>query len=145
MSGTRAIHEVLRASQVPRAVVADLPTTTRVRDHAKVVAYVVDGASVYALLPVSLAVNLERLSNLAGAGDIRLARDDEGLGPHAGEPIFVDARLALSHEIVVTADRVVDTVVMRWVDFARHLRPIVGDFADPPRDRVGAYRLSYRE
>jgi hypothetical protein len=34
---------------------------------------------------------------------------------------------------------------MRWTDFAKSVRPIVGKFAEPRRDRVGEFRLSYRE
>jgi hypothetical protein len=143
MSGVLAIHELLRTS---RTVVADPSTGTPVRDRAKVVVCVVDGTPVHALLPASLVVNLERLLSLTGAAEIRLEGEDEGsAGPRSAEPIFVDVRLALSPEIVFTTDTAAETAVMRWADFARSVRPIVGDFAEPPRDCVGAYRLSYRE
>jgi hypothetical protein len=145
MSDTLAIHELLRAAQVPRGVVTDSLTRRPIRDRAKVVVCVVDGTPVQALVPVSLIVNLERLLSLTGATDIRLRREDEESVPPSAEPVFVDVRLALSSEIVFTTDTAAETVVMRWADFARRLRPIVGDFAEPPRDRVGAYRLSYRE
>ena len=144
MSGTFAIHELLRTSRVARTE-ADPANWPSVPDRAKVVVCVVDGTAVPALLPASLVVNLERLLNLAGAGDIRLAGDDDGPGPLAAEPIFVDVRLALSREIVFTTETAAETVVMQWADFARTVRPIVGDFAEPPRDCVGRYRLSDRE
>ena len=142
MSGILAIHELLRTS---RTVAADSATRTPVRDRAKVVICVVDGTPVQALLPASLVVNLERLLSLTGAAEIRLGGQDEGSGPRSAEPIFVDVRLALSPEIVFTTDTAAETAVVRWADFARSLRPIVGDFAEPPRDTVGAYRLSFRE
>jgi hypothetical protein len=142
MSGILAIHELLRMS---RTVVANPSTRTLVRDRAKVVVCLVDGIPVQALLPASLVVNLERLLSLTGAAEIRLARDDEGANPPSTEPIFVDVRLALSPEIVFTTDTARETVVMQWADFARSVRPIVGDFAATPLDHVGAYRLSYRE
>jgi hypothetical protein len=100
---------------------------------------------VHALVPASLTVNLERLLSLSGAGEIRLAREDERFGPRSADPIFVDVRLAFSPEIVFTTDTATETVVLRWADFARRMRPIVGDFAGSPRDRVESYRLSYRE
>jgi len=34
---------------------------------------------------------------------------------------------------------------MRWPDFAASIRPIVGKFAETHLDKVGEYRLSYRE
>ncbi len=142
MSGTLAIHELLRTS---RTVVADPSTRPPVPDRARVVVCVVDGTPVQALLPAALVVNLERLLTLAGATEIRLGREDEGSGPDSAKPVFVDVRLALSSEIVFTTDTATETVAVRWADFARNLRPIVGDFADPPRDSVGAYRLSCRE
>ena len=142
MSGILAIHELLRTS---RTVAADSAARAPVRDRAKVVICVVDGTPVQALLPASLVVNLERLLSLAGAAEIRLGGQDEGSGPRSAEPIFVDVRLALSPEIVFTTDTAAETAVVRWADFARSVRPIVGDFAEPPRDTVGAYRLSYRE
>ena len=142
MSGTLAIHQLLRTS---RTVVTDPSTRTPVRDRARAVVCVVDGTPVHALLPVSLVVNLERLLSLTGGGEIRLGREDEGSSPRSAEPIFVDVRLALSPEIVFTTDTATETVAVLWADFARSVRPIVGDFAEPPRDSVGAYRLSYRE
>jgi hypothetical protein len=145
MLGRLAIHELLSTSQVPLRVVTDPSTPTSVREAVRVVVCVADGTPVQALLPASLSVNLERLSSLAGAGEIRLAREDEESRSSSGEPIFVDVRLAHSHEIVLTTDTSEETVVIRWNDFARSVRPIVGDFAESPRDRVGAYRLSYRE
>jgi hypothetical protein len=142
-SRTLAIHELLRTYQVPRTVVAEPSIRPRVRDRAKVVVCIVDGTPIQALVPSSLVVNLERLSRLTGGDEIRLAHEDEGFGPSAGEGIFVDVRLALSHEIAFTTETAAETVVLRWADFARSVRPVVGDFAELPGDRVGAYRLSY--
>jgi len=144
MSGTVSIHELLRASQVPHRIAADLPTRPPVRERAQVVICVCGDTIVRVMLPASKAVNLERLSSLTGGRDIRLARDDEESAPHSAELIFVDVRLALSREIVFM-DSAGTTVAVLWADFARSVRPIVGDFAESPRDRVGAYRLSYRE
>jgi len=57
----------------------------------------------------------------------------------------VDVRLAAGRVIVFATDTSSETVAVRWSDFARRARPVVGDFAEAPRDRVGGHRLSYRE
>jgi len=145
MPGILAIHEFLRTSQVPLRVVADPVVGAPVRERVAAVVCMVDGTPVLALLPASLMVNLERLLSLTGGSEIRLAREDEGCDSRSAELIFVDVRLALSHEIVFATDAYGEAMVIRWADFARCVRPITGDFAEPPRDRVGAYRLSYRE
>ena len=144
MPGRLAIHDLLRTSRVTAAA-AEPSSAAGVRDRAQVVVCIVDGTPVPALLPASLVVNLERLLNLTGADEVRLAGEDDGSGPLAAEPIYVDVRLAVSREILLTTDTAAESVVVRWADFARTLRPIVGDFAEPPRDRVGAYRVSARE
>jgi hypothetical protein len=135
-----SIHEFLRASQVPSAAIAEGARLTR--DRATVVVCIADGQPIPALVPDSLGVHLERLMSLAGAGEIRLASEDEGCARPGPGPLFVDVRLALAHEIVFATDTTDETIVVRWADFARTARPIVGDFAAPSRDRVGAYRLS---
>jgi hypothetical protein len=105
-----------------------------------------------------LAINLDRLLNLAGGTEIRLAEESERrqllpgrdpsalpLGPWYSKTVFVDVTLAAEPEIVFCAATELDASAIRWCDFARTVRPIVGRFAAPARDRVPAYRLSYRE
>jgi hypothetical protein len=141
--GTPAIQELLRASQVQGPAADD--AALRTLDRAKVVVCVVDGRRMPALLPASLAVNLERLLSLAGAGEIRLEQDDERFAEFSSDTVFVDVRLALTPVIVFVTGTAEETVAIRWAEFARTMRPIVGDFAETSRDRVGGYRLSYRE
>jgi hypothetical protein len=142
MSGIFAFKELLRVSRVPNAPVAH--ASTPCRDRAKLVLCVVDGRLTPALVPDAMGVNLERLLSLTGAGEIRFGREDDNGAP-AAEPVFVDVRLALAQEIVFTTGTAEETALVTWTDFARTVRPIVGDFAEPARDRVGAYRLSCRE
>jgi hypothetical protein len=144
MTNTHAIHELLRTSQLRRDAAGSLDRHI-LHERAKIVVCVVDGTPVPALVPASLGVNLERLLDLAGAKAIRLAHDDEWLGPRDAERIFADVRLAAGHTMVFTTNTSSETMAIRWSDFARSARPVVGDFAEPLRDRVGAYRLSYRE
>jgi len=164
-----SIHAFLRDARVPYTVVPHEPAFTAQaeaaathvpgRDWAKVVVCVVDDHPVQAVLPAPLIVNLEQLLELTGGSSVRLAHDDElpilfpgcdpgavpPFGPLYGQPIFVDVRLALEPEIAFNAGTYTEAIAMRWADFARCVRPIVGNFAQPSHDRVGAYRLSFRE
>jgi Ala-tRNA(Pro) deacylase len=117
-------------------------------DCAKVVICFVDGEPVEAVLPATSVVNLARLLELAGGTEIRLAQEDEArpaLGAPYGQAVFVDVSLAAESEIVFRAGTHVDAVSMRWADFAKAVKPIVGNFAEAARDRVARFRLSYRE
>ena len=142
MSGNLAIHRFLRTSQVPHRVVTDSALGASVRERVTAVVCLVDGTPALALVPAPLVVNIERLLSLTGGSEIRLMREGEGYGSRSTEMILADVRLALSSEIVFTTDAHAETLVIRWADFARCVRPITGDFAEPPRDRVGAHRLS---
>jgi len=169
MSGAMSIHEFLREARVPYTVVPHHPAFTAQeeaaathipgRDWAKVVVCVVDGRPVQAVLPAPLIVDLESFLELVGGSAIRLATEDElpllfpgcepgavpPFGPLYGQPIFVDVRLALEPRIVFNAGLYTEAIAMRWVDFARAVRPVVGNFSQTPHDHVGAHRLSYRE
>jgi prolyl-tRNA editing enzyme YbaK/EbsC (Cys-tRNA(Pro) deacylase) len=59
--------------------------------------------------------------------------------------VFADVSLAAEPEIVFSAGTHIDAIAMRWADFSRTVKPIVGKFAEPPTDRVPEYHLSYRE
>lgn len=169
MSATAAIHEFLREAHVPYTVVPHPPAfsaqgeaaATHVpgRDWAKVVVCFVDGEPIEAVIPAPLMVNLDRLLELTGGRAIRLAEEDElrrlfpgcdsgamsPLGPLYGQTVFADVSLAAESEIVFSAGTHVDAIVMRWPDFSRTVRPVVGRFAERSRDRVPEYRLSSRE
>jgi Ala-tRNA(Pro) deacylase len=169
MSGTSIIHEFLREAHVRYTVVPHPPAFTAQgeaaathvpgRDWAKVVVCMVDDRPIEAVVPAPLMVDFDRLLELAGGKTIRLAEEDElrqlfpgcdagampPLGPLYGQEVFVDVSLAAEPEIVFSAGTHVDAIAMRWAAFARTVRPIVGRLSAPPRDRVAAYHLSYRE
>ena len=169
MSGISRIHEFLQAAKVPYTVVPHRPAFTAQeeaaaahvpgRDWAKVVVCFVDGQPVEALLPAPFLVDFDRLLELTCGKAIRLARDEElrelfpdcepgavpPFGELFGQTVFADVRLASESEIVFSAGTHTDAIVMRWPDFARMVRPIVGRFAATPPDHVGEYRLSFRE
>jgi prolyl-tRNA editing enzyme YbaK/EbsC (Cys-tRNA(Pro) deacylase) len=59
--------------------------------------------------------------------------------------VFADVSLATEPEIVFSAGTHIDAIAMRWADFARTVKPIVGKFAVPSMDRVPEYYLSFSE
>jgi Ala-tRNA(Pro) deacylase len=169
MTGNSLIHDFLREAHVPYLVVPhpaaftapQVAAATHVTgsEWAKVVSCFVDDQPIEAVLPATLAVNLDRLRALARGVSIRLADEPEleslfpgcepgampPLGPLYGQAVFVDVALAEQDEIVFNAGTHTDAIRMRWSDFAASIRPIVGKFAEPHVDKVGEYRLSYRE
>jgi len=168
MPGTpTTIHEFLREAQVPYRVVPhraafsaqEEAAATHVpgRDWAKVVICFIDDEPVEAVVSAPSIVDIDRLLHLSGGHAIRLADEAElrrlfpdcevgampPLGPLYGQTVFVDARLASEPEIVFNAGTHRDAIAMRWHDFVKMVNPIVGEFAEPPLDRVAEYRLSY--
>jgi Ala-tRNA(Pro) deacylase len=169
MSGTSTIHEFLGDAHVPYTVVPHRPAFTAQeeaavthvpgRKWAKVVVCFADGEPIQAVVPATSMVNLDRLQELTGGSEIRVAQEDElhrlfpgcdrgavpPLGPIYGQLVFADVSLATEPEIVFSAGTHIDAIAMRWADFARTVKPIVGKFAAPSMDRVPEYHLSFRE
>jgi Ala-tRNA(Pro) deacylase len=169
MPDTSAIHEFLREAHVPYTVLPHRPAFTAQedaaathvpgRDWAKVVVCIIDGEPVEAVLPAPSIVALDRLLDLTGGSEIRVANEDElgrlfpdcepgampPFGPLYGQAVFVDVSLAAEPDIVFNAGTHMDAIAMRWADFAKTVRPIVGKFAERPLDRVAEFRLSFRE
>jgi len=168
MSARPMIHEFLRDAQVPYTVVPHRPAFSAQeqaaaahvpgRDWAKVVICMVDGRPIQAVLPATMTVNFRWLRDLTSGDDIRLATEDElrslfptcEIGaasplPIYGYPVYVDVALAFEPHIVFNAGTLAEAISMRWADFAKTSRPIVGNFAEPPLEGVGAFRLSFRE
>ena len=163
------IHELVREAHVAYAVVARrsafstaedaMKTFIRAHNYARVLIYFVDGVPIEAVLPEAMTVNLDRLRELANGHDIRLAQHEEleqlfpdreaGITPSANTAsrplVFVDVALAAEAELLFDVDVSSETIRIRWPDFAATVRPIVGKFAEFQVDRVGGYRLSYRE
>jgi Ala-tRNA(Pro) deacylase len=169
MAGVSSIHEFLRQAHVPYTVMPHRPAFTAQedaaathvpgRDWAKVVICFVDGQPIEAVLSAPLTVNLDRLLRLAGGSEIRLAQEEEmrrlfpgcepgampPFGPLYGQSVFADAALASEPQIVFNAGTHTEAIAMRWADFAKSVRPIVGRFAEPTLDHVGEFGWSYRE
>ena len=154
MARTSAIHEFLREAHVPYTVVPHWPAFTAQeeaaathvpgRSWAKVVVCFVDGRAIEAMLPATAIVDLDRLLDLAGGNAIRLADESElwhlfpdcepgampPFGPLYHEAVFADVALAGEPEIAFNGGTHSEAIGMRWTDFARSVRPIVGKFAE---------------
>lgn len=158
MSGSSLIHEFLSAARVPYTVVPhraaftaqEEAAATHVpgRDWAKVVTCFVDGKPVEAVLAAPSLVNLDRLLELVGGREIRLAEESElrhlypdcepgampPFGSLYGQAVFADVALASEPRIVFNAGTHTEAIAMRWADFAKSVRPIIGRFAEPAVD-----------
>lgn len=156
MAGTSSIHRFLHDAQVPYNVMPHPPAFTAQeeaaathvpgRNWAKVVVCFVDGRAVEVMLPATALVDLQRLLELAGGEAIRLANEAElrqlfpecepgampPFGPLYHEPVFADVALAGEEEIAFNGGTHNEAIAMRWADFARTVRPIVGRFACRP-------------
>lgn len=98
-----------------------------------------DGRTIMAVLPGPRHVSLPLVSEMLGQ-QVRLAREDEfaslfpgcelGAEPPFGNlydlPVYVDDALARDPEIVFNAGTHTETIRMRYSDFARLVRPVVG-------------------
>ncbi len=156
MAVAASVQEFLRRANIGYTVMPHMPAYTAQeeaavthvsgRDWAKAVICFADGEPIQAVVPADHVVNLDRLAALAGAGTIRLAREDElewlfpdcergampPLGPLYRQSVFVDEALADEERIVFNAGTHTDAVVMRYDDFVAITRPIVGRFANRP-------------
>jgi Ala-tRNA(Pro) deacylase len=149
----RSIEQFLSDQHVPYSVIPHRPAYTAQeeaavahvpgRQWAKTVACVADDRPVLAVVPATSFVDFERLREIAGAREVRLAREVEfeglypdcelgampPLGPLYGQPVFVDGSLARAGEIVFDGGSHRDAVRMTYEDFARVARPTEGNLA----------------
>ena len=110
---------------------------------AKVVMILADGNLVMLALPAPYRVDLDRVAAMLGAKEARLAKEDEfaaafprcevgampPLGNLYGLDVYVDKTLAEDECIVFQACTHMDTMSIRYSDFAKLVQPKVGDFA----------------
>jgi Ala-tRNA(Pro) deacylase len=125
------------------------------RSWAKVVVIMADNQPIQAVLPAHYVVDLEQLRLLAGAANLRLAREDEvavlypdsevgampPFGAVYGHRVFVEQCLVGEPEMVFNGGTHTDAICMHYGDFAELAKPIVGSFCHCPKGRARAKRL----
>lgn len=113
------------------------------REFAKVVMAKAGDGFVMAVLPAMAKLDTGKLARAAGGAQVQLASEQEferlfpncdaGAMPPFGNlfglPVYVDRSLAKDETIVFQAGTHLDTVRMRFDDFARLAAPVVGDLA----------------
>jgi Ala-tRNA(Pro) deacylase len=148
MGATSQIHEFLQAAGVPYSLVAhreaytaqDEAAATHVSglNWAKVVACFVDSTAIEAVVPATHVVNLRRLLDLVGGGEIRLAGEAElpslfpecergampPFGPLYQQQVYVDVALAAEDEIIFNAGTHTEAIAMRWQISQRRFDPL---------------------
>jgi Ala-tRNA(Pro) deacylase len=153
MAVVPSVQEFLRRSETPYTVFPHRPaftaqeealvSKTPARDWAKVVICFAGGEPIQAVVPADLHVDLQRLASLAGVPLLRLATEAEldwlfpdcergampPFGPMYRQRVFVDTSLTGEPEIVFNAGTHADAIIMRYADFKRLARPVVGSFA----------------
>jgi len=109
-----------------------------------VIFYTEGGELIMAVLPASYHVNTAALGKLAKSGSLHLAEESEfaGLYPNCepgamppfgnlyGQQVFVDQRLTEDESIVFNAGNHTEAVRLRFKDFERLAKPVVGGFGE---------------
>ena len=112
---------------------------------AKAVMMVADNSMLMVVLPASYRINLNKLGDALGEMTVRFAHEHEfahlfkdcdvGAMPPFGNlynmPVYVDRSLSEDEQIVFQAGTHCDTMQVAYTDFARLVRPIVVQVAEP--------------
>jgi Ala-tRNA(Pro) deacylase len=112
---------------------------------AKVVAVMADGRLVELIVPASRRVALDRVRELLGAGEVRLASEAElatfftdcetgaipPLRHWGGVEILMDAAMLVEGEILFQAGTHEDVIRLKFDDWFRMMRPRVESFSEP--------------
>lgn len=121
------------------------------RQLVKVVMAWWEGRPVAFVMPAPYHLNVAHARELLG-GEVRISREDEfapvfpdcapgampPFGNLYGVPVYAERTLAANETIVFQAGTHVDTMSVRYEDFERLVRPVLGDFGVSPRERERA-------
>ena len=159
MSLSPSILEFLRQADIgytafphPRAYTAKQEAAAAaVPQHnwAKVVTCFADGEPLQAVVPADCDVDFERLARVIGVPQIRMATEDEldwlypdcetgampPFGPLYRQLVYVDEYLAHDDAIAFNGGTFANALAMRFADFAKVTRPVIGRFARPSGNR----------
>ncbi len=152
MLATR-LMEYLDSHQVKYATISHAPAYTAGeiaaeahisgKELAKTVMVKLDGQLAMAVLPADRKIDFQLLKEATGADHVELAQEQEfkdqfpdcevGAMPPFGNlyglPVYVEQSLAQDEEIVFNAGTHQDSICMKYMDFARLVRPRVIEFA----------------
>jgi Ala-tRNA(Pro) deacylase len=109
---------------------------------AKAIIVKADGKYLMCVLPSTYNVDFEKFKKLAKAKAVQLVSEDEivrlfpgyevGAQPPFGHlhglTVFVEKHLDENDEIAINAGTHTDLVKIKWKDFVRLAKPIIGDF-----------------
>ena len=116
------------------------------RDLAKTVMVFLDDKLAMAVVPANRHISLGRLQDITGAKTVRLASESEfraafpdcetGAMPPFGNlydvPVYVDTSVR-HEEIIFNAGTHRELVRMAYADFAKLVKPVIGEFASEAR------------
>jgi Ala-tRNA(Pro) deacylase len=116
---------------------------TPVRQMAKTVVFVTDGAYGMALLPANMLIDAQFLGEALGSSDLRLATESEllklfpdvevgAMPPFAnlyGIPVYIDEHLASHHEVAFNAGSHSEAIHMKVHDLIKLSDALVTRFA----------------
>jgi Ala-tRNA(Pro) deacylase len=155
MAVSPLVQEFLRRSEVEYTVLPHTRAYTAKREAAlaavpernwaKTVICFADGEPVQAVLPADCDVDFDRLADVIGVPNVRMATENEldwlypdcepgampPFGPLYRQLVFVDERLTDDEEIVFNGGTYGDAIAMRLVDFVAIAQPVIGRFARP--------------
>jgi Ala-tRNA(Pro) deacylase len=114
------------------------------KELAKTVIVRVNDGFAMAVLPASRQINFDRLKNVAGNNEIRLAQEHEfkglfpdcevGAMPPFGNlynlPVYVASALAEDTEIAFNAGTHTDVIKISYSDFEKLVKPTIGTFSE---------------
>jgi Ala-tRNA(Pro) deacylase len=114
------------------------------RMFAKTVILKTNGDYLMAVLPATHKVNLDKFKNVSHSKNIQLASEEEfeGLFPKSeigamppfgilyGLPTYVDTSLTKDEDICFNATTHSEVIKMKYKDFEKYVKPVIGDFAD---------------
>jgi len=159
MSLSPSILEFLRQADVrytafphPRAYTAKQEAAAAavpLQNWAKVVTCFADGEPLQAVVPADCDVDIERLARVIGVPHIRMATEDEldwlypdcetgampPFGPLYRQLVYVDEYLTHDDAIAFNGGTFANALAMRFADFAKVTRPVIGCFARPSGNR----------
>jgi len=155
MAVTPAVQEFLRQSNVAYTVFPQRPAFSAAEEAAvthtpgfrwaKTVSCFADGRPILAVVPAHYLVDQEQLAQVADAGIVRLAREDEldwlfpdcepgampPFGPMYRQQVFLERSLALEPVIAFHAGTHSDAIRMHVEDFIKLVRPVMARFGEP--------------